>query len=53
MVVTFQSAHGFEQGQAYCALPTQSSYDLLLQVMHQQCHALEGLKLLERSRKSP
>jgi hypothetical protein len=53
MAVTFQSAHGFVQGQACCALPIQFSSYLLQQVMHLQCHVLEELLLLERSRISP
>jgi hypothetical protein len=53
MAVTFQSAHGFVPEQACCVLPIQFSFFLLQQVMHLQCHVLEELLLLERSRISP
>jgi hypothetical protein len=53
MVVTFQIVHEFARAQAYCALPIQFSFDLLQLMMHLQCHVLEELLLLERSRKSP
>jgi hypothetical protein len=53
MVVTFRSAHESALGQACFALPIQFSFDLLQQVKHLQCHVLEELLLLERSRISP